>query len=58
MQRLQEDSAKMVKYRQTAKQQEAIITRLEQLMGAALKDAKRAKTLEPQLDDARRRVRA
>ena len=49
MQRLQEEAKKVQKYRQTAKQQEAIIQRLEALLAAALKDAKRVKTVEPQL---------
>ena len=36
-----EEAKKVAKYRQTAKQQEAIIQRLESLMAATLKDAMR-----------------
>jgi hypothetical protein len=54
MQRLQEEAKKVAKYRQTCKQQEAIIQRLEALMAAALKDAKRVKIVEPQLEALRR----
>merc|ERR1719181_1576074 len=53
MQRLQEEAKKVAKYRQTAKQQEVIIQRLEALLAAALKDAKRVKTVEPQLEALR-----
>ena len=48
MQRLQEEARKVDKYRQTAKQQDAIIQRLEGLLAAALKDSKRLKMLEPE----------
>ena len=54
MQRLQEEARKVSKYRQTAKQQEAIIQRLEALLAAALKDAKRVKAVEPQLEVLRK----
>jgi len=56
MQRLQDEGKRLHKYRQTAKQQEAIIQRLEALMAAALKDAKRLKQVEPQLANATRRA--
>jgi len=54
MQRLQEEGKKMAKYRVTAKQQETIIQRLESLMAATLKDAKRVKVVEPQLEAAQK----
>jgi len=54
MQRLQEEVKKMAKYRMTAKQQETIIQRLESLMAATLKDAKRAKVFQPQLNEAQK----
>lgn len=54
MQKLQDEAKKVAKYRQTCKQQEAIIQRLEALMAAALKDAKRVKIVEPQLEALRR----
>ena len=43
MLRLQDEAKKVAKYRHTARQQEQIITRLEQLMQASLKDAKGAR---------------
>jgi len=49
LQRLQDEGKRLHKYRTTAKQQELIIQRLEALMAAALKDAKRLKQVEPQL---------
>jgi hypothetical protein len=58
MQRLQEEAKKVAKYRQTAKQQETIIQRLESLMAATLKDAKRVKVVEPQLAKLRREYAA
>lgn len=56
MQRLQEEAKKVAKYRQTAKQQEAIIQRLESLMAATLKDAKKLKVVEPLLAESRQKV--
>ena len=56
LQRLQDEGRRLAKYRTTAKQQEAIIQRLEALMAAALKDAKRLKTVEPQLASASKRA--
>lgn len=48
MQRLQEEARKVDKYRQTCKQQDSIIQRLEGLLAAALRDSKKLKALEPQ----------
>ena len=56
LQRLQDESKRLHKYKTTCKQQEAIIQKLESLMAAALKDAKRLKTVEPQLTAQTRRA--
>ena len=51
MLRLQDEAKKVAKYRHTARQQEQIITRLEQLMQASLKDAKGARAQASELQD-------
>ena len=53
MLRLQDEAKKVAKYRHTARQQEQIITRLEQLMQASLKDAKGARAQASELQDLR-----
>ena len=50
MQRLQEEASKVGRYRHTAKQQELVIQKLETMMQSALRDAKKAKGFEPQLE--------
>ena len=57
MLRLQEEARKVGKYRHTAKQQEQIITRMEQLMAASLRDARGAKARAGELEQARRALR-
>ena len=54
---LREEARKVGKYRHTAKQQEQIITRMEQLMAASLRDARGAKARAGELEQARRALR-
>ena len=53
-QSLQEEAKKAAKYKHTAKQQELIIQKLESLMAVALKDARRAKEQDPQIEKLKR----
>ena len=57
LQRLQDEARKCHKYRNTARQQESIIQKLETLMGTAIKDGRRAKHLEREVERLKAQLR-